>query len=265
MILFLISAAILGLIIGSFINAAVPRLHARDGSFLTGRSQCPLCRNELSIADLIPVVSYVFLRGRCRYCGKPFGARYLFVELITAATFALVTAVLGLGDLAFLAWALVITAVLLFIATYDWLYTEIPDAVALPAIVFTLAVSPFAFTPPSIVNAFVGALIIGLGFAALVIFSAGKWMGGGDIRLGALLGALLGWQSALVAVFLAALIGTLGGTIFAVVKFHTVRLTREQLLKTQIPFGPALVAGGVIALLCGQQLVTWYLTTFLIG
>jgi leader peptidase (prepilin peptidase)/N-methyltransferase len=250
----IIATSGLGLLIGSFLNAALYRLRNNKAGIASGRSACPSCGHQLAAQDLIPVLSYLFLRGRCRYCNQKIGLHYPLVELITAASFGLATWQLGVGNLWELSWVLLFTAVLIFLASYDWQYFEIPDAVSLPAVGLALTGSllPFGL---NFIDALIGTIVGGSFFFVLVAASNGRWMGGGDIRLGALLGALLGWQLTLIAIFLAALVGSLAGLLQICQK--------KKQLKSAVPFGPALALGGYLALLWGHQIWDWYVVNFL--
>lgn len=257
-------ASVAGLLIGSFINAAVPRLRARDGNFFTGRSECPQCKHPLATKDLIPVVSYLLLGGKCRYCAQAIGMRYLLVELITGFIFGLTAYAIGDGSIPLLIWDLLLVGILMFLAVYDALYREIPDEVSLPAIIIAIIVSLFGLKlhwDDSLIGLTIGggfflSIILLNGLAKHMHWSDKEWLGGGDIRLGALLGAALGWQGFLLALFLSSLTGTAVGLGLIAAK--------KADLQTAIPYGPYLALGGLIALLYGGELITWYIQIFTI-
>lgn len=258
----IITCSILGLLIGSFINAAVPRLRARDGSFFTGRSECPQCKHVLTAKDLVPIASYLFLRGHCRYCHASIGLRYFLIELITGALFGLTAAVIGDGSIPLLIWDLILVAILMFLATYDVLYREIPDEVSLPAIIIAIIVSCFGLKlhwDDGLIGLAVGGgfflgIILLNGLAKHFHWSDKEWLGGGDIRLGALLGAALGWQGFLLTLFLSSLTGTAVGLGLIA--------TKKAEMSTAIPYGPYLALGGFITLIAGSDLITWYIQLF---
>lgn len=252
--IYLIGVAALALIVGSFINAAVYRLHNRElKSLILGRSICRLCKRKLQAQDLIPLLSYIIQRGKCRFCHKKFGARYFWVELITVLVFLGLALWQGFGNPTLLAWQLFFLAILIFIAYYDYLFHEIPDAISLPAIVVAL-VGAIWFFPPGAMSALIG-LGLGLGlFLVLILVSQGKWLGGGDLRLAALMGILLGWQGFLLALFLASAVGSILGGV----------LIYQKILnkKSQLPFAPFLVFGTYLALLFGEVFWSWYLGSY---
>lgn len=248
--MWIFASAVLGALIGSFLAAAVHRLAASQPGLLTGRSACPACRHTLTARDLVPIFSFLMLRRRCRYCHAAISPRYFWTELATAGSFAGATAVLGLTDFGHLAAVWLACAVLVFLAAYDWQTQEIPDRVSLPAVAAALIFGPLVL-PVGYAAAAGGALLGGGFFAILILLSKGRWVGGGDVRLGALLGALTGWNGFLVALFVAALAGSaVGGWLI---------WRRGKNLQTALPFGPALAVGGYVALLFGPQIWQWYL------
>lgn len=244
---------VFGLIVGSFLNAVIYRLHARR-SFVTGRSVCPACGHTLHVADLIPILSFLFLRGRCRYCRGSISWQYPIVEAVTAACFFAVWHVLSaqfsgfeLGA-RFLFYAILL-AFLVILFVYDLKYYLILDKVVVPAIVI----------------AFIGNLIFGAvwwklllaafvagGFFAFQFFvSRGKWIGGGDIRLGVLMGVILSWPLILVALFVA----YIGGSVIGI----GLIMARVKQMGSKIPFGTFLTAATFITMLYGDSMLRWYL------
>ncbi len=251
-LIFAFSFGMFGLAVGSFLNAAVYRLRIREiKSLFFGRSFCPFCKKILRIRDLIPLASFLLLRGKCRFCSKKISAHYFWVEFFTALAFGGVAAFTGFENLPLLTWNLFFTAVLIFLANFDFQFGEIPDEVSLPASSLALAGSFLAFTPNFIVS-LTGLLAGGGFFAAIVLISNGRWMGGGDIRMGLLLGALLGWQGFVIAVFIASFLGSVVGIIQIIQK--------KKKLKSSLPFAPFLTIGGVAALVFGGEIWNWYLS-----
>ena len=248
---FIFSCGILGLIFGSFLNAAVYRLHYKKNLFF-GRSFCPCCRHVLAARDLVPLLSFILLRGKCRFCRKKISAHYFWIELIAAVAFVGVGLTTGSENFVLLAWQFFFTAILIFLASYDLQFGEVPDEVSLPAIIFAL-VGSFFFSP-DFFNALIGLIAGGGFFMALVLVSRGKWMGGGDIRFGALLGALLGWRGFFIALFLASIIGSIVGVALL--------WQKKKQLESAVPFAPFLAIGGYVALLFGAQIWEWYVTNF---
>ena len=261
--------AILGLTIGSFLSVVIYRLKSKTKGILLGKSICPHCKKELKWRHLVPVFSWLFLRGRCAYCQKPISAHYLATELLTAITFLAIflnwnflETVPSIVDPNFLnygiSWPifeififyLIEASFLIVIFFYDLLHKEIPDILSLPAIVLAIAgglflnlVQPLAML--------IGGLSIGLFFALQFILSRGAWIGGGDIRLGILMGILLGWEKGVLALIIAYVVGA----IFSLILIAQKKATR----KTVIPFGPFLIAGTFIALFFGEKILAWYL------
>lgn len=250
--LFLLIMAVLGAAIGSFINAAVFRLY-RDLPLVQARSRCVHCETTLVWYHLVPLVSFVMLGGVCGTCSKPIPSRYLLVESATAFLFA-VCAWLWWRDAAFdvvrLLRYLFALGVLVFLFVYDYEYNLLPDIVTIPATVLiaaaTLYVTGFAWLPLLIGVAF------GAGFFSLqYLVSGGKWIGGGDIRFGALMGALLGWPLVVLGLFAS----YLGGSVVAIWLLAT---KRKQVGQT-VPFGTFLAVGTLLALWFGQPIFDWYM------
>lgn len=237
---------IYGLVIGSFLNVVISRL-GTEKSILFGRSYCPNCNQQIAWYDNIPIFSYLFLRGKCRQCNKKISIQYILVELATAIIFTWLYLLFGLS-VQFIIY-LVFASFLIVIFVYDFLHYLILDRVSLPAMVFALAGN--LYLGLSLSN-LIFAGIIGAGFFALQYFiSKGKWVGGGDIRLGALMGLMLGWQLLLVALFIAYLIGSVIGLGLIAVK--------KKGMSSQVPFGPFLAFATFIALIYGQSILNWYL------
>lgn len=244
-----------GAVIGSFLNAVLWRLRTRE-SFIFGRSYCPQCRHELAAPDLVPIISYLLLGARCRYCRKPIHPSYILIEASTGTLF-LLTAINLIGitgsldgrllSRLLLDWYLIAVFVLIFV--YDLRYMLILPSVALPAAAVAMVGNVvLGFSPGSLV---LGVAITAGFFYLQLVLSRGRWIGGGDVYLGVLMGAALGWSSSLLALFLAYVSGALIGLILIASK----RLN----LKSQVPFGTFLSAGAVISLLYGDRILSWYL------
>ena len=248
--------AALGLLIGSFINAVVWRIHEHK-SIVNDRSECTHCHHKLGFFDLIPVFSWLFLGGKCRYCRKPISVQYPVVELITASLFAVSFVQLDPAGwrawLGFVVWLWVLGSLIL-VSVYDLRWMLLPDVVVLPAIAVALVpiVTNLATHQPREVwlGPLLAALVVGSGFYALAAMSDGRWMGGGDIKLVALIGLALGLQLTAVAMLIA----------FNVAAIVSLTLIAVRLRKRtdHIPFGPFLALGCIVALLFGHQLIGWY-------
>ncbi len=248
---------ILGLLVGSFINAVVWRLHAGK-SIVWDRSQCPNCSHKLAPIDLIPVLSWLALRGRCRYCHQPISPQYPLVEALTAVLFVLSYArlqpVSHIQWLSFGFWLYWLSA-LIILAVYDLRWYLLPDQVLLPAIgvgvVRAVYLGISNHSPSTTYHLLAAGLAAGGLFYALAAVSKGKWMGGGDIKLVALMGLILGPSKTVVAMILAF-------NSAAIVGLVLIGLKRKK-RADHIPFGPFLVAGTIAAMLYAQSLISWYL------
>jgi len=247
-------AAVLGLLIGSFLNVVIYRVPAGE-SVVSPRSRCPRCGTELAARDNVPVLSWLFLRGRCRTCAEPISSRYPLVEAGCGVLFGLMTWRFMDSPLTIPAY-LYLAAVGLALAMIDVDTKRLPDALTLPSYPVAAAlllIPAFGYHEWSdFVRAVLGAVALG-GFYFVVLFIYPKGMGWGDVKLAGVLGAYLGWLSwghVAVGGFLGfALGGVLGGLLMLVGRAGR---------KTAIPFGPFMILGTIIAVLWGQGIVDWY-------
>ncbi len=249
--LLIILVFVLGLAVGSFLNVCIYRLPAGE-SVVSPRSHCRACGAILGPLDLIPVVSYLLLRGSCRRCGAPFSARYALVELATGALFA--WCLFAVGPQPALLRALVLASFLVVVAVIDYDHQLILDKVvawlAGAGAVISLALVPsLAAVPSLLLDMLLGGLLGGGVMLAIAVVTRGG-MGGGDIKFFAALGLWFGWQLTLLALFLSFVIGGVGGAVLL--------LFRLRGRKDFIPFGPFIAAGVFVTLLYGPSLVDWY-------
>jgi leader peptidase (prepilin peptidase)/N-methyltransferase len=239
-------SVLFGLTIGSFLNVVVYRL-PRHESLVRPGSHCPSCGSTIHWYDNIPLVSWLFLRGRCRACRGRISVRYLLVEGLAGLSFGL--AMWRFGVSWELALAFVFVSVLIVVALIDYDHMLIPSVVTLPAAAVGLGGS-IALRPEGwwvhLAAAGGGALFCLL----LAVFWPGGGMGGGDVTMALATGAFLG-ASTIVAFFLAFLVGTLVALYLLVV------LKRSR--KTRVPFGPFLALGSYVALFAGESLLATYL------
>lgn len=236
-----------GAAVGSFLNVLVIRTH-EGRSAVRGRSACPACGRPIPWYDLLPIVSFIVLGGRCRFCHARLSGQYLLGELLTAAVFTAVFMRFPWPWLMLVGW--IAAAALVAIALYDGQWSLIPDEYTL-----ALALSAAAFVllaHQSLIASLIGLAAGAAFFGAQFLFSRGRWVGSGDIMLGAALGLLLGWPRLLVALFVAYMIG---GIIASVLL-----LTHRRRSGQTLPFGPYLALGAFVGWLWGPELITWYLT-----
>jgi len=238
-----------GLALGSFLNVVIARVPAGRSLVYPG-SACPGCAAPLAWYDNIPVLSFAMLRGRCRACGMRISWRYPIVEAITAALLSLAYAVFG-PSADFLI-ACVLLPALVVTTAIDLQHQMIPDAVTLPGIPVGLLLN-VATGRISWVESAIGILVGGGLFFVIIIASRGG-MGGGDLKLGAMLGAFLGWRALLFGLFIAIVLGGVIGALLL--------LSGRRGRKDPIPFGPFLATGGAMALFWGERAVSWWLGGF---
>ena len=244
-----LAALALGLVIGSFLNVVIARL-PKGESIVSPRSRCPKCRKPIRPWDNIPVLSWFLLRGRCRDCGKKISWRYPLIEASAGVLLWLVS--LRVEHPALLVPHAAFVLALLAIAWIDLDTRTIPDALTIPGVGIGLAASVFG--PPGLGAALLGAVVGGtslwlVGYA--YERSTGvPGMGGGDVKLAAMMGAFLGTGGVFGAIFLASLLGS----IFGAALIATGRGSR----RTAIPFGTFLAPSAIVLLLYGDSLARWY-------
>jgi len=255
----IIYVGLIGLVIGSAINAVVWRLH-EGRSWVRGRSMCPNCKHELAAVDLVPVLSWLCLRGRCRYCAKPISWQYPAVELVTAGLFTL-SALAWQGSWWLLAIWLVELTLLIVMSVYDLRWMILPNRVMVPAlgvaVVYAAVAAALSGDWTALGWSAVAAVVAGGVFYLLAVLTKGRGMGGGDIKLAFVMGVLLGPLNTFVAMETAFMSAAVIGMLL-----WAARVIKRR---AHIPFGPFLVAGTVFAQLYGQAIVRWYLRLNNIG
>ncbi len=235
----LIFSLLLGLCVGSFINALVWRIATGRG--LGGRSMCPQCHKTLGARDLIPVVSFILLKGRCRQCHKKISWQYPTVEIVTAAAFVAVYwqvqqgLPMGQGIA-----QVVILSLLIALFSIDFEYGLLPDILTLPAIgIATLSRLIASQAPADAVVDMIFGATIGVAFFSIQwLASHGRWIGDGDIRLGALMGVLLGVPGVLLALVISYIFGAAVACVLL--------LKGGKTLRSTIALGPFLIAGTLV-------------------
>ena len=246
-----IGLAIVGLAVGSFLNVCIDRLPAGK-SVIRLRSHCEACDQGLQNRDLIPIFSYLRLRGRCRHCGAHIPLRILMVELGTALIFGLLTWHFGPGLELFI--VLVYACLFLVILVIDLEHQLVLDIVVYPGMVIALIFSFFwtgfsGWPAMGVLNALLGGAV-GFAFMLVPFIISRGGMGGGDVFLAALIGLVVGYPLVIVAL----LIGILGGGAVAV-GLLALRLKKR---KDPIPFGPFLAAAAMVTLIWGLPILDWY-------
>jgi len=249
---------LLGTIMGSFIDCAVSRL-AKKEDIVFKRSYCPHCHHSLAWFDLVPIISFIVLKGRCRYCHRRISWEHPLVELGTGFLFILIF-LLG-GNTVLTAFFILVAIPLAIVFLFDLKYSLIPSQLIYPTLVFTLLSrlgldiyqsQGFYFWTSHIFSGVLGLILMSGFLGCLYVLTKGRGMGLGDVELGMLLGAILGWPLSLVGLFLSFLIGAILGLILIVLK--------RKGWKSEVPFGPFLILGSTMALIGGNQFIHWYLS-----
>jgi leader peptidase (prepilin peptidase)/N-methyltransferase len=247
--LLVVVLAWIGLAVGSFLNVCIHRL-PKGSSIANPPSSCPNCGYTLRWYDNIPVLSYLWLRGRCRSCRAPISIRYPIVEVITMLVFLLHLYVFGWSAL--MAVRLVFACALIVLFAIDLEHHLLPNIITLPGIAVGLIFS--VIVPPGIRDALLGAILGGgvlwLIGEAYFRFSGQEGMGGGDVKMLAMVGAFLGWQLVLVTLVTSSVAGSLIGML--VIAF------RRGGLKYALPYGTFLALGALVSSIAGDLIINWY-------
>lgn len=265
---------ILGTAVGSFLSVVIYRLKTNTKGVISGHSYCPYCKKKLKWRHLIPVLSWLFLQGKCGYCGKKISVHYLMLEILTGLLFLFTFSTWNFIQITpsiinpdFLNYSInweifekftfyiVEFSFLIAIFFYDLMHKEIPDQLSLPAIVIAAA-GGLTLGIPTALNMLIGGAAIFTFFLLQFLISRGKWIGGGDIRLGAFMGIFLGWEKGLLALVLAYLIGG----AFSLFLLASKKINR----KSTIPFGPFMITGILIVVFFGERILDWYFNSMLI-
>ena len=247
----IIVAFIFGACIGSFLNVCIYRIPA-GASIVRPASRCPQCRTTIAAYDNVPILSWLLLAGKCRRCGAPIPIRYPFVELLGGL--AAIACVLMFGPTLHALALFAFIATLVVVTFIDLDHRIIPDVISLPGIPIFFAA---AFLVPTVTwKASALGILVGGGSLYAVAWgyqalTGREGMGGGDIKLLAMIGAMVGWQGILFTLFAASAIGTIVGLLAMVGSGKGMRLA--------IPFGPFLAMGAILYLFFGNGLIAWYL------
>ncbi len=242
-------AFIIGMVIASFINVVIYRV-PNQISVAKGRSFCPNCHHTLNFLDLFPLISWILLRGKCRYCGCSISKRYPLIEMVGGYLAVLCFYRFDLTWMTIISFA--ISMILLAITMIDFDTMTIPNGLTISLMIPTIMV--FILQPEySLINRIIGMLSISLGMILFILLVPGSF-GGGDVKLMFVAGFMLGWQNTLLATF----IGILIAGVYAIYLLSTKKNKRSD----HIAFGPYLSIGIFISLLYGSQMIDAYLSLF---
>ncbi len=247
-------ASLVGAVVGSFLNVCIYRL-PRHESVVWPASHCIACGRLIAFYDNIPMISYGILRGRCRACRASISIQYPLVELVTAIGYGVLFWHFGLTSAAFV-YALLYSALIVITGT-DLSHQVIPDVITLPGLVIGI-LSAAVILPLGILNSLAGVVVGGgllwvLAWLSPYLFGK-EGMGGGDIKLMAMVGAFLGWKPVLLAIMVGSLVGSIVG-----VGLIALRVMRRD---EYLPFGPFLAVGSLVALFLHQPVLDWYWSLF---
>lgn len=244
-----------GACIGSFLNVCIYRLPSSKSIIDPLRSVCPKCNTVIKNYDNIPLLSYLWLKGRCRRCDFHIPFRYFLIELISGFFAICVFFKFGLTLEALIYYAFI--ASLLVVTFIDIDYQIIPDVITLPGILIYFFAS-FALPSTTWINSIIGILVGGGSLLSVAwgynLLTGKEGMGGGDIKLLAMIGAIEGWKGVLFTIFSASAVGTFAGII--------VMIQARKGLKLAVPFGPFLSIGAILYIFFGANIIQWYFGLF---
>lgn len=243
----LILGFILGAVLGSFTKVLADR-SLTNRSFL-GRSYCEFCKKYLKIPDLVPIFSYLFLKGRCRYCNNKLSVEYFLMEVVMGVLVALLFW-FYFNNPSTLLYNIFFVAVLLAVFITDLRQMLVPDRIIIPALILSVFAKAFLL-PDQFLSSVLASLIIGAFFLTLVFVTQGKGMGGGDIKLGSFIGISLGFPLGFLAIMLGFLIGAVFG-IGALV-------LGKKTFKNVLPFAPFLVLGSILTIFWGKEILALFM------
>ena len=247
----LVVSIIFGAIVGSFLNVCIIRIPEEESIVIPG-SHCPHCKTPIRFYDNIPLVSYLLLRGKCRYCNESISFQYPFIEGLTAICSFVIFIKFG-PSLNYLFYFSFVAA-LIVITVIDFHHQIIPDVISIPGIGVGLLGSVFV-PDMTFLDSLIGVLVGG--GSLFLVATLYRWlfkregMGGGDVKLLAMIGGFLGWKSVILTILLSSFIGSIMGILIMIFKGKGFR--------TAIPFGPFLSLGAVISLFYGEFIIGWYL------
>ncbi len=244
-IMLYVMSGLFGLVFGSFLNVLILRI-PRGEEFVLTPSHCMSCGHPLKWTDLVPFFSYVFLRGRCRYCKAKISVQYPVIELLNAALWVISMLVCGLTLYGLL--VCLMSSALLALAVIDWRTYEIP--LGFNIWILLLGVARIALQPELLLSGIAGFLAVSLPLAAIFYISHGKAIGGGDVKLMAAAGLFLGWKNILLALILGCILGSV---------IHILRMRLAGAGRV-LAMGPYLAAGILVSAWFGDAWIAWYIS-----
>lgn len=246
--MFVVISFILGACLGSFVNVVVFRLMANEK--VNGRSHCRSCGKQLAWYHNIPLISFSWLKGKCAYCRKHISWQYPIVEFSSGALFALGAYLMPVGDWWWLVTFFILAIYSLTLFIFDFKFKILPDIVTLSGATILLLLN--LIRGVSLVNLLLAAGVAAGFFALQYFISKGRWIGSGDIRLGALMGTALGWPGVLAAIVIAYWAGSLIGLLLI--------MFRNYGFKSEIAFGTFLTVATLVVFLWGETMLNWYMS-----
>lgn len=245
---YLIVFFLFGVVIGSFMNVCIFRIPVNQ-TIVTVPSHCPSCSHRLSWYDLIPIFSYILLRGKCRYCNKGISIQYPFVEILNGLLYILIYIVFGINLLSII--YCIFFSILTILSFIDFKHGIVPDK--LNFIIFLLSIPIIILNKQNIVLHIVGFFAVSVPMLLTALLTNG--FGGGDIKLYAVSGLIIGWKLALLSVFFM----SVSASVYAIYSV----LYKNKKLNNTIPLVPFISFGIIVSVLFGNSIISWYLNNFI--
>lgn len=259
---------ILGASVGSFLSVAIYRIQKNKPGIVFGHSFCPSCKKKLRARDLIPILSYIILRGKCGFCKKSFSPHYLYLEVIAGLVFlalyfrfpfiefaSMDNLSMSMAFLVLFLFHAVYASFFVAIFFYDLQTQKIPDAFLFPLLGATI-IGSFIFGAPGLWSIITAVIIAFVFFGGQILLSNGKWLGEGDLYLSLSIAIIFGWELFLVSITVSYFIGALVGAVLIT--------TKQAKKQAKIAFAPFLVLGAFITLFFGNDLLNWYLSNLIV-
>lgn len=254
---------LIGASIGSFLSVVIYRIKAGEKGIIFGQSYCPMCKKNLSITDMIPIASFIILRGKCRKCKKNISPYYFFLEVVTGLVFLTTylkfpfvlwlqngTPIPDIFLLTKFIFYSIYGVFLIAIFFYDLQTKEIPEIFLFPFIILAI-IGTIVTKEPILISAIIAVIISFIFFGGQIFLSKGKWLGEGDLYIGIAVAIILGWEKFILFIVLTYLIGS----VISV----PLLITKKTKLKSEIPFAPFMILSSFICIFLGENIVNWYL------
>ena len=252
MFLFYVFLFIIGLCLGSFLNVVIDRW-PHDKSIVSGRSHCDFCQHKLGVFDLIPVISFFILGGKCRYCHKNLSFQYPIIEF-TSGILLVLTSALSANNIFLMLMSLYMVVIFMVDLKYEIVLEKVINSAIILSLLYNFTRTNFLGNLNGFITPIISAVLAAIFFLFLIFVSRGRGLGQGDVKLGFWMGLLLGIKI-IPAFFIAFILGAVVGIILII--------TKKKHFGQTVPLAPFLMIGTYVALFWGNQIISWYLAQFI--